>query len=567
MSTSNYWERFQRERLSRRRLLGAMGASAAGLAVAAACGGGEEGPSEGVEDQETPRPGGRLVTGTTVTPTFGLDPHTDVALGLVIFPRMYGYMLHEDPRDESLLLDHAASQPEQPDELTIVITLQPNIAYHQNTVSGLPPLPTGRVVEAEDVIQSFRRFVANPLVTGSKTWHRDFVERLEAPNPQTVRITLRRPYVYSFEALGGIQAGAIIPREHAEPLDKLNNGGIGSGPYMIERANLDAEIQVRKNPNYFRQPLPYLDSRLWRIIRDSSALKAAFVAQQVDVYLPPDKLEADDVEGERHSGAEVIVHRSPNLAYASFSMNVSKAPFNDPRVREAIDLALWREDIIEKVAFGDGEILGPINHHLRDGFWSLPAAEIEEAYGMNMPREERVARARELLEQAGQANAEIEVKYPTLPNITEGATLTQQHLQEAGLQVRLQPQELAAWFLQYREADFQATYQPHLPYEGPNIPSRFFYSKGVSGDKSFFAYSNSQVDALVERSWEEFDAEQRKQTLLELQRLILGEHGPMLNLYTGFLRTAYWSYVHGIKPELPGSLQQYTYDEFVTKNA
>jgi peptide/nickel transport system substrate-binding protein len=244
---------------------------------------------------------------------------------------------------------------------------------------------------------------------------------------------------------------------------------------------------------------------------------------------------------------------------------VAQKPFDDPRVREAISLAIDRDKLIERVTFSDAEILGPINQHLGEGKWSLPTDEIKAAYGMDMPREERLQKAQQLLSAANVGNDEIVVKFPTLTNIQPGAELVQQDLQEIGLNIRLEPQELAVWFVGYRQADFQATYQPHLPYEGPNIPTRFFYTKGVSGDKNFFNYSNADIDAIIERSWTEFDEEVRKETLLELQRKILTEHGPMLNLYTGVTRGAYWSYVHGLQLDLPGSMQQYVYDEFMIK--
>jgi ABC-type transport system substrate-binding protein len=571
MSKRSYWDRLQRERLSRRRMLGVMGAGAAGLAVAAACGGGDDEDGEetpGAQDNATPQPGGTLLTGTTVTPTFGLDPHTDVALGLVIFPRMYGFLLHEDPRDGTIQLDHAEAQPEQTDT-TYVIKITPGIQYQEGAQvpAELPPLPAGRTVTSEDVKASWDRYVANPLVTGTKTFFTDFVESIETPDELTVRINLTQPYVYAAETIGGILSGAIIPVEHTDvaTVPNLNNGGVGSGPYMIQRASLDSEIEVVRNPNYFRTPLPYLDGRVWRIIRDASLLRAAFVGQEVDAYAPADKLEADEVEGQTQGGYEVIVERSPSLAYVSFSMNVEQAPFTDPRVREAISLAIDRDKLIENITFGDGEILGPINHHLRDGFWSLPTAEIETAYGMDLTREERLQRAQELLSAANAGTDEIVVKFPTLTNIQPGAESVQQDLQEIGLNIRLEPQELAVWFVGYRQGDFQATYQPHLPYEGPNIPSRFFYTKGVSGELNFHHYSNPEVDTLIERSWGEFDEATRQATLQDMQRLVLADHGPMLNLYTGVTRGAYWSYVHGLQLELPGSMQQYVYDEFMTR--
>lgn len=568
MGSANYWSRFQRQRITRRRLLATSAAGAAGLAFAAACGG--SGSSGGIRTGQpdlvgTPGPGGTIVAGTTTPPTFGLDPQTDVALGLVIFPRMYGYMLHQDPRDESILLDHAAAQPETTEDgLEITISLQPDIHFQNFVFSGLEDIG-GRAVEARDVKASFERWEANPFVTGTKTWHRDILERIETPDAQTVTFVTNQPYTYSWETIGSITAGAIIPEEHAnlDEVKDLNNGGVGSGPFIIDEANLDTEISIRRNPDYFKAPVPYLENMIWRIIRDPGTLKAAFQARQVDAFIPDSLPEAEEVAKSKDGDWEAQVYETPSLAYQSFSMNVGRDPFGDVRVRQAVSLAIDRQELISKVAFDAGSILGPINQNLRDGFWALPTSELEEAYGLNMSLEERRQTARDLLSAAGADGAEIEVKYPNLPDTADGVVLVQQHLEAVGLNISLVPQELAVWFVGYRQADFQATYQPHLPYESPLIPSRFFYSLGPSGDRSFFDYKNEEIDALIERSWTEFDDEQRKATMLELQRKILTEHGPMLNLYTDFTRAAYWSYVQGARPDLPGSLQQYVYDQYL----
>ena len=64
----------------------------------------------------------------------------------------------------------------------------------------------------------------------------------------------------------------------------------------------------------------------------------------------------------------------------------------------------------------------------------------------------------------------------------------------------------------------------------------------------------------VEKSWGQFDREERRATLLQLQRLILPEHGPMLNIFSDRTRFSFWNFVKNARPDLPQSMQQYNYE-------
>ena len=92
MAPSSYWHQFQRQRISRRRVLAAVGARAAGLTVAAACGGGGEPDADG-----TPAAAGQPVRGGRYKFAISsdwatLDPVTSGASGPRIFPRMYKHL-------------------------------------------------------------------------------------------------------------------------------------------------------------------------------------------------------------------------------------------------------------------------------------------------------------------------------------------------------------------------------------------------------------------------------------------------------------------------------------------
>ena len=208
MSTSDYWRRFSKQRLSRRRVLAAgaagMGAAALGLA---GCGGDKErggGKTPAAEHPRfrDPKRGGTYRQGTNST-ALSIDPHTEIAAGLGIIPFIYGYLLHDvqmpdgPPQD---IPDHAASM-EQPEDLTYVFKLRQGIHFQ-----NIPPV-NGREVVAEDVIYSFDRIAgASP----EPLW-KTYLASKAATDPYTVQIGLSKPYAYTMEDMGSIQT-AIVPK-------------------------------------------------------------------------------------------------------------------------------------------------------------------------------------------------------------------------------------------------------------------------------------------------------------------------------------------------------------------
>ncbi|MCH7811665.1 MAG: hypothetical protein IH958_03455, partial [Chloroflexi bacterium] len=123
MKSKSYWERFRGERVSRRRLLGAVGTGTAGVALVAACGGG--GGGGGITATATV-----AAPGATATPSFGapvrggtyivtstvdwgtIDPVTSVAFGPFIFPRLYNVLVERSRRDPNFVIGIGALFPE-----------------------------------------------------------------------------------------------------------------------------------------------------------------------------------------------------------------------------------------------------------------------------------------------------------------------------------------------------------------------------------------------------------------------------------------------------------------------
>jgi peptide/nickel transport system substrate-binding protein len=517
-------------------------ALAAGAASWASCGG-EDAPAP----DAGPRAGGTLRIGTT-SPFSGLDPQTEAGTGLAIAARLYGYLLHVDPRDDSIIYDQTEAL-EQPDATTLIFKLRPGIAFHD-----VDPV-RGRAVSAEDVVVSIVRFRDNPIATG-KVFHREILDRAEALDDRTVRVTLRRPYAYALAYLGDIAAGAIVPKETVEQELSLYMAAAGSGPFKLESAQPPDRARIVRNDAYYRAPVPYVDAMSWEVFAGQSALAAAMGDGLIDMMPAGARQDARALAAEK---PDIQVTPEPSLSWLALAMRMDVPPLHDPRVRGAIDLALDRDAMIRDIAGGDGRVLGPVNPHLADGYWSLFEDDVREAFGGSAAIGDRRESAKQLLAAAGVPQLTLRLQVAAVPSLLDLAGSVKQQLFEIGITAEVEPLDLLVWFTNFRRGSFELILGSQPPYETADIPLRFFHARGPDGTGSPMAFADGTTDSLIERSWGEMDREQRRNTVREAQRAIIVQR-PMIELFTGIGYSAAWSRVRDRRPGLTGSLAQYNYE-------
>ncbi len=491
--------------------------------------------------------GGTLRFGTSVPLGSGLDPQVQSGTGLSIVARVYGYLFHVDPRDDAVILDHASSV-EQPDSTTYLVRLRDDVRFHDVTPAR------DRAVTAHDVALSIARYRDNPLVV-NKTWHTAVLDRAEAIDDRTLRVTTKRPYVYTLHALGDITAGAIFPRESIEGKVDATSGGPGSGPFLFGKRTPPKRIALSRFDAY-RDPAN-LEGMDWQIFSNGEDPLTALAAKAIDILTCRDKSEWDRAA---RASNDIVAHRQPSLSSLSLGMNVTRPPFADARVRRAVDLIIDRQRLIDQIAFGDADPVGPVNEHLADGFWALTRQEVAQAQGGPLSFDDRLSEARRLLEAAGAVDAPFSLQVADDAQLGDVAAAIAADLRRGGLFPIIQPLPLLPWFVNFRGGDFGMTLISHLPYESPDSPMRFYHSAGVDATTNPFGFGDDAIDRLVERSWTEPERETRRDALLGAQRLAI-ESRPMVHLFSGASYSAAWNYVDDWQPDLPGSLAQYDYGQ------
>ena len=401
MKQSQYWSRFGRKRLARRRLLQTTAVGAAGLAVAAACGGGggDEAPSDGVP----PSAGEPKAGGTFRFPMVGLssgnpptlDANTQLTY-LAQYPAAYHYSrLLKFVPDTTTNLDFTQVEgdasdglPEIVDDVTFIFTLRGNLDFHD-----ISPVD-GRPVTAQDIVTSFERFAAESSNRGN--WLRA-VEGMEATDDKTLVITLRRAFAPAFAVLFANSDGGpwIVPQEVVDQ-ELLETQPIGSGPFIFESWEPDVVIRWRKNPNWYDAPKPYIDAVEASLVNDPEVIIQNMVAGNLEATGWSSALfeRVGDVPN-------ATVLTGPERVFGAAYFNFAVPPFNDKRVRQALSMA-WDRPGVQQ-ALDKAGAAGPLTHITQFGPFYLDPFGSD--FGPNAKYYERdVEEAKRLLTEAGYPN-------------------------------------------------------------------------------------------------------------------------------------------------------------------
>ena len=538
-----YWERATRRNFSRRGVLKGAGVAGVGLGTAALIGCGGDDDDTTPSDGETPAgPTNTPVSTPTATPVQdvakvggdlklmqgavrSLDPHFDTwPTCSNLATNVYNSLIKFTPDFTEIVTDMATSLPEQPDDLTFTVKIQENITW-QNVDPA-----NGRKLTAEDVKWSIERQMTDEA---GKYQHAYFflgaVDSIEAPDEHTVTFKMSKPYAPMLSYLASPWT-VIVNRETVEKYGDLVENAVGSGPFIFDGWEKDVRFKVKKNPDYWKKnqfgnPLPYLDTISWDIVLDPETQATLFVDKKmhgiVATYNRLDRIKS----GRPDATYEAVpaqfwrqMRMSPTTAPGT-EPGPYKAPFDDPRVRQAIVRAVDAQGVLDFVYSGDGLVTnGPI----------LP---IYPPWALTEPVESstfNLAEAKALMEAAGNPTVAGPMIWAT--GSTEAdqiGEILKQQLAEIGVQIELQPKEAASYYDQTYKYDYFMSH--HVPLNQPdpdeNLSSYF-------GRKSaFFKHYNEDIFNIIDQQASELDREKRTQIVHDAQKMIV-EDFPMKFMFT-----------------------------------
>lgn len=447
-----------------------------------------------------------------------LDPHTSVsAPALIVQNDLFESLLTLDARGRPV--PGAAERYDvSADGRIYTFTLRKGLLYSD-----------GRPIVADDFVWSIRR-LADPATasTGLAAWI-DLIESgravlrgerppdslgVDAPDERTVRIRLTAAAPW-FPSIAAFPVFAPLPRHvidrHGRAWTRPENMVV-NGPFMLESWVPGQAVRVRKNPRFHAAASVRLDGVEYYSVSDQNTGVRLFLDGRLDAVtnFPPEKLD------ELRKARPRELRLGPSLGVTAYVINHRLPKFRDPRVREALSIAIDRRMLTTRIVrAGDTPALGIVAPAIS----ALPATTAAAANSAQLPR------ARQLLRAAGYSPERplaVELLYHTSEEHKKVAVAVAAMWQAAGVRVSLRNAERQVVEAATRQGDFEivraAWFSPY-----PDASGFFSYLRRGSPSNGG-AYDNVDFESLLERSADITDPAERRRLQAAAERVLQADH-------------------------------------------
>lgn len=405
----------------------------------------------------------------------------------LIAPNLYNRLVMLDS-DARLHPDLAASWDVSPDGRRYTFHLRRGVRWHD-----------GHPFEADDVQWTLESLQGKPSFAAEALRR---IDRVETPDEHTVTVHLREPWAPFLSTLADI--GAFILPRHGRP------GVIGTGPFELAEWIPGKRIVLTANRSFFR-PGPFLDRVIYTFEADPGRGPGLLASGQVDyvVMRPSLSLFPRLARDER-----LRVFTSPSDGRYYLAFNLRRKPFDDLRVREAVNRALDRPALLEHALHGYGApgygLYTPAVAWAYDPEAQAPALDLD--------------RARALLDAAGLRPDSEGVRLETvllcgaLAPFQDIAREVASQLREAGIAVRVETVPVRQWMeraLRHHDFDLTLIGGGHGP-DPENLNVRF----GSRGTSQIMDYVNPELDAALAEGARTVDLARRARAYFRVQRIL-----------------------------------------------
>ncbi|WP_249647166.1 glutathione ABC transporter substrate-binding protein GsiB [Pectobacterium carotovorum] len=349
-----------------------------------------------------------IAVGSTFT---SLDPYdANDSLSQTVAKSFYQGLFGFD-KEMKLVNVLADSYDVSPDGLTYTVKLHPGVKFHDGTAFNVAAVKVNldRASNPDNRLKRYNLF--------------KMIEKTEAVDDLTVKITLKTPFSAFVNNLAHPAAVMISPAALKQYGKDIGFHPVGTGPYRFVTWNQTDFVKVEKFNGYWKAGLPKLDSITWRPVVDNNTRAALLQTGEAQFAYPIPFEQAKVLE----KNDKLALVASPSILHRYISMNVTQKPFDNPKVREALNYAINKEALI-KVAFSgyatpaEGPLPSSIDYSVKYHPWPYDPAK-----------------ARELLKEAGYPNGFTTTLWSSHNHSTAQKVLqfTQQQLAQVGVKVQV----------------------------------------------------------------------------------------------------------------------------------
>ena len=413
----------------------------------------------------------------TLHPT---DFSTTVELG--VLNQIYDTLLYYSPDGTKDPEPRIAESYEISDDgLDYTFHLRDDVTFHDGTP-----------VTADDVVFSIELYKASEY-QGSQI---SMLSSVEATDEHTVVCHLDAPYS---PFLQGICSPMIASKAYYESSeDDFVNNPIGTGPYKFVSRAKGSNIKLEANEDYYRGA-PEIKEVTFEVIPDSSTKAIALQTGEVN-FAEIDSATKPQLE----ANPAITIAEVPTSAFSYIAMNTEKEPFNDVKVRQAINYAIDRDNLVAVCYDGEAEVNSNICAKERFGYSD---DQVQYTYDPE--------KAKELLAEAG-----IETPYDlgeilVAEKYSNLATVIQNDLKAVGLDVTISVKEFNSYISDLQNGSYGIT-ALNMTLEGDTQTLEMAFTSDYIGIANNARYSDEEMDKLFEQARTETDNDKRAEIFNEI---------------------------------------------------
>ena len=457
---------------------------------------------------------------------------------------MLSQIVRSAPGEHSVLEpDLALSWDVSDDGRTWTFRLRDGVVWHDGTP-----------MTAQDLVFSLQRIIEPPggLAAGRAGAIARYISdasQIRAVGGDTIEIQIDFPAASFLPNLASVYV-SIFPQAATESLSPPSmvqfDSVVGSGPFRAGRVVRGSSYTLEANDRYYIPDLPYLDQVRFLVIPEPAVRLAALRAHEVDAIAIITAQEADALRGSH--GGRITVFESPSAGGNTVQLNVNRPPFDDPRVRRAVNLAISRDDASLALGTGfRGAILAP------GGPWGMAEAEVLKLPGYGDKEAER-AEARLLLSDAGFPNGlDTTIHTRANPFFQTLSEFVAGQLATVGIRAKVEPVEPLAYQDLLANGEFEMIGHSHsFALDDPDAILPAHYSCG--GAENFPGLCDRELDDLIQRQSRTLDPDERRKLLDEIERAVWDKDAKIWFQWSA-RRTPVWNNVPGMEPGGPSLYQ------------
>lgn len=424
----------------------------------------------------------KLVMGITVEPD-GMDPQrTAAAATFQVTNNIYDPLLKVQV-DGTLVAGLAESWEVAEDGLSAQFKLREGLTFSN-----------GNACDASAVVSSFERLLdpESPRLSQYEGYSFEAVDDLTVKvSSETLNVSLLTDFAYAWSAVVDTTAA-----------DELGSKPMGTGPYTLESWSPQTSLVLAANPNYWGEA-PYISNVELRVLPNSTTMASSLRAGEIDLMLAEDE-QVSSFEGD--DAYKIMDY--PMNSVQLMAMNCSNEVLADERVRQAINMAVDKDSLIQTVWYGYGQKIGS---HFPPAIAGYVDCNDTYAYDVDA--------AQKLLDECGYSASELtfNMRLPkSYQMYVDAGQIIADALKKVGITCEVEIVEWATWLEEvYNGRNYDLTVVGHT---GRLDPITLLARYGSDSSENYFNYASDEVDELISSYRGETDESKRTEYVEQIQK-------------------------------------------------